>query len=310
MTTDHPQERDHILAWQQTLERTVCAHFADARQRIDPVYQQHFADLGSVYRRHWQHRGDIPRDLANIPRSLWRLAVQGGRWVARVKPGADKAESEPQPVRLSQKEQAIARVLIEDLLQLPQLELQLLSHLQQHPLANGEHWQELQQLLSQHSPEQAQQRLAQALTRLTATQEGSRDMALFLALGMLGRSFGDKIAFGSAMGLGSAAATSVYIGQQSFWGGLWVQWFGAPGWVTATGAATGMVAVVLVTPLIAPLTEYGINRVRAKKFLGEAVDRVEQNILHTRADAGSIAGQMGSFVQMLPDLLQLLRGIK
>lgn len=296
---------DELQAWQESLERTVCAHFAEARQRVDPVYRAHFADLGSVYRRHWRHRGDIPRDLVNIPRSLWRLLAQGGRAITRARPVAAPTAS-----RLSKKEQAIARILIEELLQLPQLEQLLLVHIQQHPLATEEHWRELQQLLAQHSPEQARRRLNQALTRLTAAQEGSRDMMLFLALGMLGRSFGDKIAFGSAMGLGSAAATSVYIGQQSFWGSLWVQWFGAPGWVAATGAAGGILAVILVTPLIAPLTEYGINRVRAKKFLFESVDRVERNILHTRADAGSVVGQMGSFIQLLPELLQLLRGLK
>ena len=287
-----------VAEWEAALQALISDHFSAARARVEPFYQQHFSRLSVILSRHWQHRRDIPRDLATLPRAAWRMASQLRR------------KSPPPSPELSLKEQAIAQLVVGELLQLPPLQQRLLAHLEQHPQVSAQQWQALHGLLDQYSPEQAQVRLRQALERLAVTREGGRDMAIFLSLGMLGRGLGDKLAFGSAMGLGSAAATSVYIGQQSFLAGLWAQWFGAPGWVVAGGAVGGAAVVLLCTPLIAPLAEFGVNKVRAKRFLHEAVDRVERDISDTRADAGSLAGQMGSYVQLLPDLLQLLRTLR
>ncbi|MDE1461325.1 hypothetical protein [Spartinivicinus poritis] len=284
--------------WEQELQRLVKVHFAAAHQRVDVVYQQHFASLRKVLHRHWQHRKDIPRDLANIPRATWHLAKRiGGQRV-------------DDTIKLSQKEVAISQILINELLALPQLEQMLIEHIKSHPSTEANHWDELQTLINEFTPEQAQQRLQQALSRLTLTHEGSRDMLIFFTLGLVGRSFSDKLAFGSALGLGSAAATSLYISQQSYWGALWAKWAGVPTWISVGGAIGGAVVLLAATPLVAPLTEFGVNKIRAKKFLHEVVTRVEQNILQTKPDATSVIAHIGTYIQLLPDLIQALRVIK
>ncbi len=287
-----------VQQWEQELQRLVKGHFAAAHQRVDVVYQQHFASLRRVLHRHWQHRKDIPRDLANIPRASWRLAKRlGGRQLDNT-------------IKLSHKEIAVAQVLTNDLLALQQLEQKLVEHIKKHPHTDINQLNELQNLINEFTPEQAQQRLQQALSRLTLTHEGSRDMVIFFTLGLVGRSFSDKLAFGSALGLGSAAATSLYLSQQSFWGALWAKWAGVPTWVSVGGAFGGALFLLAATPIIAPLTEYGVNKVRAKKFLHEVVTRVEQKILQTNPDATSVVAHIGTYIQLLPDLIQALRVIR
>ena len=284
--------------WEQDLQQLVKDHFVAAHQRVDIVYNKHFASLRKVFHRHWQHRRDIPRDLANIPRATWHLAKRlGGR----------KVDSN---LKLSQKEIAISQIMINELLQLHILEQALIEQIKKHPDTDANHWDELQSLINEFTPEQAQQRLQQALSRLTLTHEGSRDMLIFFTLGLVGRSFSDKLAFGSAIGLGSAAATSIYISQQSYWGALWAQWAGVPAWISVGGAIGGAVVLLAATPLVAPLAEYGVNRIRAKKFLHEVVTRVEKNILQTKPDATSVVAHIGTYIQLLPDLIQALRVIR
>jgi len=252
-----------------------------------------------VWQRHWRYKGDIPRDLLNLPRGLWRASSRVLGFKSEV------ATSTP-----SQKELAISRVLEAELLQLSQLQRKLILHLQTHPDLQAGQWQELQAVLDGYSPEAARFYLEKAVNQLTLTHEGSRDFLLFVSLGLLGRGLCEKVAFGGAVSLGSAAASGVYLSQQSFVGTLWASWFGVPGWVTVSGAVTGVGVVLVATPLIAPLTEYGINRLRAKKFLHRLVDQVEEQLQHPGKDVGSLAGQMGTYLQLLPDLIQILKHVR
>ncbi len=285
--------------WQEQLRALVTGHFGAARKRVDSVYRQHFASLPVVIGRHWRYKRDVPKDLANIPRNLWQLARQlsGGK-------------NSPPARALSQKEQAVMQIIVEQLLAMSQLEAGIIAHIQQHPGVQSQLLDELHEWIGQYTAEEARTRLHHAMARLTVPQEGGRDVFIFITLGIAGRSLSDKIAFGSAVGVGSATATSFYIGQQSFFGALWAQWFGAPAWVAASGAAAGFLVMLMVTPAIAPLTEFGINRIRAKAFLHEVVDQVEHNVLHTGTDATSVAGHIGSYLQLLPDLLQILKSLR
>jgi hypothetical protein len=249
MTTHSPapEPRDAggqaVSQWQQTWQQIHAAHFDQARERVQPVYQEHFASLRSVGLRHWHHRRDIPKDLMNLPRGLWRLSTQ--------LVGKKKSLERPP----SGKELAVALIVETQLLQLQQLQNQLTDHILTHPNLDQELLAELKQALANIDSKDRQEKLFTAINSMTFSQEGSRDLLLFLSLGLLSRSLADKAAFGSAAAIGSAAATSLYIGQQSFFGGLWVSWFGAPGWVAASGAAVGLGAAVLITPLVSPLTE-------------------------------------------------------
>lgn len=286
-------------AWEQHWLDTIEEHFCAARGRVDAVYECQFGSARAVWQRHWRHKSDIPRDLLNLPRGLWRASSKVF--------GLKSPKAAPPP---SQKELAISRVLEAELLQLSQLQQKLILHLQSHPDLQDGQWQELQAVLGGYSPDAARFYLEKAVNQLTLTHEGSRDFLLFVSLGLLGRGLCEKVAFGGAVSLGSAAASGIYLSQQSFVGSLWASWFGVPGWVTVSGAVTGVGVVLVATPLIAPLTEYGINRLRARKFLHRLVDQVEQQLQHPGKDIGSLAGQMGSYLQLLPDLIQILKHLR
>lgn len=285
--------------WNIKLESLIKAHFEQAHQRVDGFYAKYFASFKSILGRHWRHRRDIPRDLVTIPRTTWRFAKRlAGRKGATSK------------INFSGKELAITKLIIDELLEFRRLEQDIFQLVLSQSTINLPQLQELQEILRGYTPEKAQQKIDLALRRLTVTQEGGRDVLVFLTLGLIGRPFADKVVFGSALGLGSTAATSFYVSQQGFIGAIWAKWMGVPLWVSIGGALVGFTALLLTTPMIAPVVEFGVNRFRAKPFLHGVIDRVQQNLLDAKTDAASIAGFIGSYIQLMPDLLQILRAIR
>jgi len=288
-----------LAIWQRQWQIIVTEHFAAARARVDAVYQLHFASLAAVSKRHWQHRADIPRDLLNLPRAAWRLTSR--IWQKHGEPGVYQATG---------KELALIKIINDDLLALAELQAQFHQHLQRHPNYDSEVIEELESVLQQLKPDHAELKLQIAVERLRLSHEGSRDLLLFISLGLLSRALADKVAYGGAAAIGSALATSVYLGQQSFLGTLWATWFGAPTWVAAAGAVGGIGLVLLATPLLSPLTETGINRFRAKKVLHRIVDETERQTAHAKIDLASSAGQIATYLQLIPDVVQLLKQIR
>lgn len=273
-------------------------HFSAAHSRVPVIYKEHFSSAKKVFSRHWRHKSDVPRDLMVLPRTTVGLV---GRLFGR-KP-ADT-------VGLSRKQQELAGVLSDDLLQLTELESTIFNLVQAHPDLQEGLWDELQTLLKAYTPEVAQQRIDLALTSMSVTYEGSRDALIFLTLGIVGRSLSHKIAFGSALGIGASAASTLYIGHQSFLGGLYASWFGLPAWIGLSGAVAGFAVLALATPLLSPFFELGLNKVRSEKRLHKIVEQVHQNTLHKGTDAETLAGYMGTYVQMVPDLIVALRSLK
>ncbi|MBB3048397.1 hypothetical protein FHR99_002671 [Litorivivens lipolytica] len=284
--------------WESRLNAMLDAHFSAARERVPDVCARHFHSLGGVAKRHWQHRRDIPRDLATIPRFTWRaLRRLGGRKVA----------TEP---RYSAKELALAGVIAGELLHLASLEESLLKHLGQHPELDPSKQREVEALLARYSPAELERRVRAAVARLAVDHEGSRDIILFITLGVAGRLLSDKIAFGSAGILGATAASSLYLSQQSYFSALWAKWFGLPGWVSVTGGAVGFMALILLTPVVAPLVECGINRFRAERTLLRLIDEVQRQLQSPGSDGYTLAAYAGTYVQLLPDLLNILRSLR
>ena len=287
------------LEWNTKLESLINVHFELAHQRVDGFYNKYFASFKSILGRHWQHRRDIPRDLITIPRTTWRFAKR----LAGRKGTASK-------IKLSGKELAVTKLIIDELLQLRRLEQDIFQFVLGQSEINLQQLQELQEILGDYTPDNAQQKIDLALRRLTVTQEGGRDVLVFLTLGLIGRPFADKVVFGSALGIGSTAATGIYISQQSFIGAIWTKWMGVPLWVSISGALVGISALLLATPMIAPVVEFGVNRFRAKPLLHGVIDQVRHNLLNAKTDTTSIAGLIGSYIQLMPDLLQILRAIR
>ena len=284
--------------WETQLNTLIEEHFAGVRERVAPFYDRHFASLRRIASRHWQYRRDIPRDLATLPRFTWRaLQRLTGRRVMSTR-------------RYSAKELALAGLIGSELLHLPDLEEKLLRHLSQHPRLDLSKQDEVQAILARYSPTDLEQRLQEAVARLAVDHEGSRDVLVFMALGLMGRAVSDKVAFGSAGLLGATAAGSLYISQQSFFAGVWAKWVGVPGWVSLAGGGAGILALLLLTPMLAPLVEFGVNRFRAERMLGNLVAQVQQQLQHPGNDGYTLAAYAGTYIQLLPDLLNILRSLR
>ena len=279
-----------LAAWGEALRDDIDAHFAEAHQRVESVYRQHFRSLPKVLQRHWQYRRDVPADLAALPRSVWRLVSRRGK------------SERP----LTGKEQAIAQLIAVDVLDLDGLQARLFQRLESHPDYRPETVDALRAELA-GDPEQAAQRLREAVARWGLSQDSSRDLLLFLVLGLAGRGLSDKVLFGSASLIGMSAASSLYLSQQGGLAAWWASWFGVPGWVTLGGAAAGVVGVMALTPVLAPFIECGFNRLWRRQRLHRLLDEVHQQL---RPPLREHLWQYGSYLQFLPDLLQLLRQLR
>ncbi len=275
------------------LDRLIRAHFAAARCRVGEICEMHFYSLGAVTRRHWRQRRDVPRDLAAVPRAGWALV----RKVAG-KPAA--------PEITSGKEQELLTVIRDELLQLEALAEVLRLHLRDELVAAGIDPHNLARLLEPANAPEIDRWLEDKVGLHGVALEGARESLMFVALGFLGRTFSDKLVFGSSMGLGAAAASSFYLHHQSWWGAFMAQVYGTPGWVSAVGMASGLAATLVAMPLLAPLVETGINRFRAERLLLRIIDGVEFDMMQDSGELAGVAGRLATFISLVPDILQLL----
>lgn len=284
---------------EDALTQAIRRHMQGARSRVPDVYRNHLSGSRAIFIRHWQHWRDIPADLASLPRGLIRM----GRKLARL-----KGPAAPPP--LSRKEAALLEIIQTELLDLPGLQATLESVLREHsaPYAACEALLS-EPTLARHLPE-IDAFLARHLSRLSTPREGTRDLLVFMMIGVLGKSLSQKVVFGSALATGSAIASSVYLASQSWWGALWVQIAGIPTWVTLSGALSGVAGALLLAPLFAPLGEWLVNRWRGERYLEGIIDRIETNLLQTRADGVDFVTQLAGLAQFAPDLLALLRSFR
>ncbi len=290
MQSKAPAAPPAVQHWADALRADIDAHFAAAHRRVEAVYRREFRALPAVLRRHWQHRGDVPADLVALPRSLWRLVRR-------------RAAERP----LSGKERAVAELLAQQVLDLQGLQDTLWRHFELHPDYCRDTIAELQAELQLGDPELAARRLHRAVARWGGSQDSSRDLLLFLALGLAGRGLSDKVLFGSASLLGVSAASSLYMAQQGWWGAWWASWFGVPAWVSASGAAAGLASMLLLTPLLSPFIECGLNRLWRRQRLHRLLDEVQRQLAPPLREQ---LWQYGGYLQFLPDLLLLLRQLR
>ncbi|WP_430459866.1 hypothetical protein ACQUQU_11685 [Thalassolituus sp. LLYu03] len=266
------------------------AHFQQAAERVDVVYRQHFASQAAVLRRHWTHRRDIPNDLMILPRTLGRVLLR--------RQGAQE---------MSGKQQALRRILEEDLLDLPGLQSTLSAYCEGAAAAAGLGAQQLA-ALSQEQQQAFAAYLQRQLERLHLPADGVREGLLAIGIMLGGRVLGDKALLSSAASLGGTLATSLYVSQQSWWGALWAGWFGTPGWVTLAGAGSGIAALLLLSPLLAPGVELGMNRLRARRLLTQTVEQAVAQV--HQPDTLLTASRLGLYLQLLPDLAQYLARLR
>jgi len=274
---------------EQALLQLIDDHFRLALERVEPVYQQHFARPATVAARHWRHRRDIPQDLLLLPRSLGRVILR--------RPAGEMPTG---------KQQELRRILEQELLDLPGLE-QTLQHYCEHVIAGyGEQLD--RQPLTGPQRQQFEAYVDHQLQRLHLPGEGVREGLLALTIMLTGRLLGDKALLSSAASLGSTLAGSVYIGQQSWWGAFWAGWFGVPGWVSWAGIGTGVASLLIISPLLAPGVEWGMNRLRARRLLTRTVLQARDQLRDK--DHLLMVSRLGLYLQLLPDLAQYLARLK
>ncbi|GAA3947717.1 hypothetical protein [Allohahella marinimesophila] len=295
----HQPERQNI---EVELRAIVKTHFVAARARVGDVSKGELLSARSIARRHWQYRRDIPRDLVSMPRTVWR----GMRGLLR-RSGPEESGS---PKVLSGMEAAMLIVIRNDLLDLPGLQFKLHERLLEADPQLDDAQALLQELAGEDRLDAVERYLAGELERLSTPSEGTRDLLVFMLIGVISRGSGLNATFGSALAAGSATASAVYVASQSWWGALWLQFSGMPAWVSVAGAVGGLGVAVVLTPALAPLSEWLVNRWRGERYLHDLVDQVEHNLLENRKDGLDLAGRLAGLAQFAPDLLALLRAIR
>ncbi len=276
----------------RALQRLLNQHFVQAGQRVDTVYRRHFAPARAVFSRHWRHRRDIPGDLLALPRTLLGLLYRRPGWGIASPSG---------------KQQEMRRILERELLDLPALEASLQQYCEQ-AIEHYRHDLEDQQTLTSAQRQEFERYVEHQLVRLHLPSEGLREGMLTLTIMLTGRLLGDKAMLSSAASLGGTVAGSVYLGQQSWWGAFWASWFGVPGWVSWVGIGSGVLSALLLSPLLAPGVEWGINHLRARRVLQQTVQQTQEKL--TSKDGVLLASQLGVYLQLLPDLAQFLARLK
>jgi len=270
---------------EQQLIQLIEQHFHLAESRVDDVYQAHFSRASVIAARHWRHRRDIPGDLLVLPRTLGNLLLRR------------KTTARP-----SGKETELRQIIELELLDLPGLELALQNHCEEVIRQAGPDLSSKPLTAAQR--QDFEQYVNHQLKRLHLPGEGMREALLALTVMLSGRVLGDKALVSSAASLGSTLATSVYIGQQSWWGAFWASWFGVPGWVSWAGIGTGVASIIVLSPLIAPGIEWGMNRLRARRLLQQTVEQARAQLL--QKDRLLLLSRLGVYLQLLPDIAQYL----
>lgn len=275
---------------QQALEILIQEHFKEAKTRIEPVYQAHFASPKAIFKRHWSNKKDIPGDLLVLPRAFLGLGFKlAGR----------KDSSNYQ----SGKEKAIRHILENELLDLSGLQKKLDNYCE--PFIHAyENQLNVIDGLTQQQRTKIENLIEHKIQQLHLPSEGMREFVLAATIALTGKAIGDKALISSAASLGSTLAGAWYINQQSFFGSLWVSLFGAPAWVSYAGIGSGIVLALLLAPLSAPVIELGVNRMRAHKLLEQTVEQALSDI--KKGDSMIALSKLASWLQMLPDIAQAI----
>ncbi len=270
-------------------------HFDQAEERIGDVYATYFVNLREVLGRYWRHKRDIPSDLLALPRHTWNL-MAGKFFKKQVK-----------PIPKSGKMKEVERIISDHLLDLKGLEKKIEDYAKPYQMEFEKEYTEILKQIPALKRKKFTEELKKHLEKLSIPIEGIREAVLFLVAGIVGKVFSEKVTFGSMMATGKAVAASIYISQLSWFGSLWASIFGIPAWVSYAGAGAGIIAGVVIAPLLQPFFEIGINRFRAKRVLKDIVNSARQKLTAKGRDSFNIAGKVAIYLQVLPDLAELTR---
>ena len=264
---------------------------------------KYFASPSVVLSRHWRHRGDIPKELATLPRAAWGFIKSAA---TRNKNQADKQRKS---ISLSGKQHELYTAIEVELLDLRGLDKKLQDYAAEYQANFDAKLHDLLNGLPTNQREEVERQLAHHIERMSLPVEGSREALMFLLTGLMGKGLGAS-GFGSSLATGQAAATAIYTSNLSWWGSLWVSLTGVPAWVGLVGATSGLLATLIIAPFLAPLLEVGINRFRGKKMLLEIIEHVRTRVIKPPSDAVDVLGKLAVYLQLLPDIIRFAAKIK
>ncbi len=285
----------------QHLNQLVEEHFDQAKSRVSDVYQQYFISASRVFSRHWRHKRDVPQELATLPRTVWKALKKCFK--------KRHKNSATEPVFLSAKQTELETIITDELLDLAGLDNKIKEYVIEF---QDEFDTELQQLfadLSAQQEEEMTRQLADYVKEMGVPVEGAREALVFMLTGLLGKSLG-AASFGSSVAVGQAAASAMYMSHASWWAGFWASLTGVPAWVGVAGAGGGILAMLLIAPILAPFVELGINRLNGEKKLYALVEQARSQMIRPETDTLDVLGQLAIYLQLLPDILLFLRKIK
>jgi hypothetical protein len=264
---------------------------------------KYFASPSVVLSRHWRHRGDIPKELATLPRSAWGF-IKSAASVKKNQP-----DKQLNSTSLSGKQLELYTAIEVELLDLRGLDKNLQDYVAQYQANFDAKLSDLLNGLPTNQREEVERQLSHHIERMSLPVEGSREALMFLLTGLMGKGLGAS-GFGSSITTGQAAATAIYTSNLSWWGSLWVSLTGVPAWVGLVGATSGLMAALIIAPFFAPLLEVGVNRFRGKKMLLEIIEHVRTRVIKPPSDTVDALGKLAVYLQLLPDIIRFAAKIK
>lgn len=269
-------------------------HFDIAELRIDEVYSQHFSDINTVFARHWRHKKDIPYDLVSPFKYAYDCVAK------KIIPNKKSCKF-PRSGKSAEMEQ----IFSEQLLDLPGLEREVNAYVKPYQDLFEKELSDVLETVPALQREEFTEKLKLQIDRLQTPIDGAREAALFLVAGIVGKVFSGN--FGGSFAAGSAVGQTIYISQLSWFGSLWANIFGAPAWVGIVGGGVGLLATLILAPILTPLFEVGINRFRAKEILKLSVNSAREKLTGNGTDAFDVAGKTAIYLQFLPDIIDAAR---
>jgi hypothetical protein len=269
-------------------------HFDIVDGRINEVYKQHFSDPKAVFIRHWRHKKDIPYDLA----SPFKYAYD---FVSKKIVPNKKLYEFPKSGKL----QEIEQIFSEQLLNLSGLEKKITAYVKPFQERFEEELSDILKSVPAFQREAFSEKLKFNIERLQTPIDGAREAALFLVAGIVSKVLSGN--FGGSFAAGSAVCQTVYLSQLSWIGSLWASVIGTPAWVGVVGGGAGILATLIIAPILSPLFEIGINRVRAKKILQASVSSAREKLTGNGNDAIDVASKIAIYLQFLPDIIDAAR---
>lgn len=273
-------------------------HFDDAEKNIEPFRRKYLLSPKYVYGRHARNWKDVPMDFLLLPRSLAQLPARLLR--RRLK-----------PLPKSRKVRELEALISRELLDLPGLEQKLKAYVEPHKVRFENNLAEVVDSVPVFKQDEFQKELERRMEDLTIPADGVREALIFLMTGLVGKLVPGPVIFGSALSTGQAAATALYMAKASWFESILItlSLSSVPGWVGAAGAAGGLALGLVTVPLLAPMMELGINKMRSRKVLQSIIYQARGKITGKGRDAVNAAGRLAVYLQVMPDVVKTARDV-